>query len=128
MKKDRKLVVQVSLIVSLMFILAITLISLVVSQGTKRMYIQSNNEQIMQELKVCRPLLMNPEIVGWVLDQWQADPEMVLGPFNAQEAEIYNSFIDSRFVAELETMENMEAMDEQTRRSYLKALYQFLTT
>lgn len=125
-KKNRKLAVQVSLIVTVMFILALALIGWVVLNGTKQMYFESKNEKIEEEMAEYKGLLMNPEIVGWVLDQWESDPDMVLEPATNLEEEIYNEFIYSRFVAELDNIEDLKEMEPETQRAYLKALYRFL--
>ncbi len=125
-KKNRKLAVQVSLIVTVMFILALALIGWVVLNGTKQMYFESKNEKIEEEMTEYKSLLMNPEIVGWVLDRWQSDPDMVLEPATNLEEEIYNEFIYSRFVAELDNIEDLKEMEPETQRAYLKALYRFL--
>ena len=125
-KKNRKLAVQVSLIVTVMFILALMLIGWVVLNGTKQMYFESKNEKIEEEMTEYKSLLMNPEIVGWVLDRWQSDPDMIREPATDLEEEIYNEFIYSRFVAELDAIEDLKEMEPETQRAYLKALYRFL--
>ena len=94
-KKNEKLAVQVSLMVTVAFILALLLIGSIVFNGTKRMYFQSNNEQIEKELNECRNLLMNPSIVGWVLDQWQSDPDMMQEPMTDMERIYFDSFLYS---------------------------------
>ena len=125
-KKNRRLAIQISLIVTLMFILALLLIGWVVLQSTKEMYFESKNEKIEEQLSGYKTLLMNPEIVGWVLDQWQSDPGMMLEPATEMEKELNNQFIFSRFVAELDDIEDLEAMEPKQQRAYLKALYRFL--
>ena len=125
-KKNRKLAIQISLIVTVMFILTLLLIGTIVMQGTKKMYFQSRNEKIEEELTEYKSLLMNPEIVGWVLDQWQSDPDMMQEPPTELEEEIYNEFVFSRFVAELEFLDDLQDMDPELQRSYLKTLYRFL--
>ena len=125
-KKNKKLAVQVSLIVTAIFTVSLFLIGSIVLQGTKRMYFQSNNEKIEKEMEECKSLLMNPEIAGWVLDQWQSEPNMMREPVTELEQEIFDSFVFSRFVAELDSIEDMENMDSEMRRAYLKALYRFL--
>ena len=86
----------------------------------------SKNEKIEEQLSGYKTLLMNPEIVGWVLDQWQSDPGMMLEPATEMEKELNNQFIFSRFVAELDDIEDLEAMEPKQQRAYLKALYRFL--
>jgi len=125
-KKKRKLAVQISLIVTLMFILALTLIGAIVLRGTKRMFFQFNNEKIKKEMIECKYLLMSPEITSWVLEQWQNDPDMMLEPATEAEEDFYSSFVFSRFVAELDDMEAIESMDPETQRAYLKALFRYL--
>ena len=92
-KKNRRLAVQVSLIVTGMFILALLLIGWVVLNGTEQMYFESKNEKIEGEMEEYKKLFMNPEIAGWVLDQWQSDPGMMLEPATELEKEIYDEFI-----------------------------------
>ena len=125
-KKNRRLAVQVSLIVTVMFILALLLIGWVVLNGTEQMYFESKNEKIEGEMEEYKKLFMNPEIAGWVLDQWQSDPGMMLEPATKLEKEIYDEFIYSRFVAELDIIEDLKEMEPEVQRAYLKALYRFL--
>lgn len=125
-KKNRRLAVQVSLIVTVMFILALLLIGWVVLNGTEQMYFESKNEKIEGEMEEYKKLFMNPEIAGWVLDQWQSDPGMMLEPATELEKEIYDEFIYSRFVAELDIIEDLKEMEPEVQRAYLKALYRFL--
>lgn len=127
-KKNSKLALQISLIVTAMFILALVLIGTIVMRGTKRMYFQSNNEKIEKEINECKFLLMNPDLVGWVLDQWQRDPDMMREPVTEMEESIYNEFSLSRYVAELDTVENLEELGPDFVRAYLKALYRFLAS
>ncbi len=125
-KKNRRLAVQVSLIVTVMFILALLLIGWVVLNGTEQMYFESKNEKIEGEMEEYKKLFMNPEIAGWVLDQWQSDPGMMLEPATKLEKEIYDEFIYSRFVAEMDIIEDLKEMEPEVQRAYLKALYRFL--
>ena len=50
-KKNRRLAGQVSLIVTVMFILALLLIGWVVLNGTEQMYFESKNEKIEGEME-----------------------------------------------------------------------------
>ena len=126
-QKNEKLAVQVSLMVTVAFILALLLIGSIVFNGTKRMYFQSNNEQIEKELNECRNLLMNPSIVGWVLDQWQSDPDMMQEPMTDMERIYFDSFLYSRFVAELDDLDELLDMDAEQQRAYVKTIYLFLS-
>ena len=125
-KKNIRLAVQVSLIVTVMFILALLLIGWVVLNGTEQMYFESKNEKIEGEMEEYKKLFMNPEIAGWVLDQWQSDPGMMLEPATKLDKEIYDEFIYSRFVAEMDIIEDLKEMEPEVQRAYLKALYRFL--
>ena len=127
MKKNKKLAVQVSLIVTLAFILALGLIGTIVVQGTRKMYIESQNGQIEQDMEECKALFMDPEIAGWVLDQWQSDPEMLEEPDTEADKAMMKDLEYTDSVARYVTRDTVDAlMTPQTRRAFVKAMYRYL--
>ncbi len=42
-------------------------------------------------MEECKALFMNPEVAGWVLDQWQSDPEMMDEPITEDDEAMLES-------------------------------------
>ena len=127
MKKTRRLAIQVSIIVTLMFIFALGLIGFIVIRGTKNMYIESNNDAIVKEVKEYKNLFMSPDIVKWVVDEWEKDPDMV----NEPASEIQLTFEDElnySVYAQTLDMEEINSWDEETKRDFLKAMYNYIVS
>lgn len=112
--------------VTVAFVLALLLIGTVVVQGTRKMYIESQNGQIEQDMGECRALFMNPEIVGRVLDQWQDDPEMMEEPDGALDAQMLERLERSGVSAAEVTPAELDAMSPQAQRAFAKAMYRYM--
>ena len=112
--------------VTVAFVLALLLIGTVVVQGTRKMYIESQNGQIEQDMGECRALFMNPEIVGRVLDQWQDDPEMMEEPDGALDAQMLERLERSGVGAAEVTPAELDAMSPQAQRAFAKAMYRYM--
>ena len=82
MKKNKRLALQVSAIVTLMFILIIAFIGFIIVTITKKMYLELNNNKISHEVEEYKDLFMNTEIADWVLDQWCEHPEDMKAPYS----------------------------------------------
>ena len=126
MQKTRKrgrLAARISLVVTAIAIAMVYLVGTIVTNSMTNMYIESHNEQIRQELTECKNLFMNPEITGWVLDQWQQnEKEMLETEFEeTEEAEDSNIM---RAVMEVITLQDIEEMDSDSFLYFLKRAYQ----
>ena len=125
MKKTRKLAVQVSIIVTLMFIFALALIGFIVISGTRNMYIESNNDAIVKQVKEYKNLFMSTDIVKWVIDEWEKDPDMVHEP--ASELQLtFEDELNYSVYAQTLDMEEINTWDEETKRAFLKAMYNYI--
>ena len=122
MKKTKRLAIQVGLIVSIMFILTIVLIVYVVQQGTLVMYMETKNGEIAADVNEFKDLFMSPDIAKWVLDEWQNDPDMVLEP-PTQLQLYYEKELKYSDLGKTIDMEYVDAWDEETKRAFLKAVY-----
>ncbi|MBR5088965.1 MAG: PP2C family protein-serine/threonine phosphatase [Ruminiclostridium sp.] len=125
MKKTKRLAIQVGLIVSLMFVLTISMLAYVVRQGTLQMYMETRNKEIADSVEDFKDLFMSPEIADWVLDQWQSDPGMMSEPMDDIEAQISEDLKYTTDIARNMTMENIEWLTPEVRKSFLKALYNY---
>ena len=122
MKKTKRLAIQVGLIVSIMFILTIVLIVYVVQQGTLVMYMETKNGEIAADVNEFKDLFMSPDIAKWVLDEWQNDPDMVLEP-PTQLQLYYENELKYSDLGKTIDMEYVDTWDEETKRAFLKAVY-----
>ena len=122
-RKHKKLAVQISLIVLVTAIAMLYLIGAIVVSSTRNMFIESHNEQITQELEECKYLFMSPEIVGWVLDQWQQDPELTLPPTQEIDVESMEEILTLNRFVEYMDMEALQDFPPDTRAVFLHALY-----
>ena len=126
-KKTRKLAMQVSLMVTAAFTVLLILIGAVVTRGTRKMFIESQNEQIRWDLLECKGLFMDPSIVDWVLSAWQNDPSMLDEPATDVENEMFDAL---RYDTAAATNINMDLVEdlwsEEIRRSFQKAMYRYL--
>ena len=125
MKKNKRLAIQVGLIVSVMFILTISILAYVVRQGTLKMYMEIRNAEICSDVSEFRDLFMSPEVAEWVLDEWQKDPGMMSEPADDTEKNIYEDLKYTTDAARTLTMENIEWLEPDVRRAFLKALYRY---
>lgn len=67
MKKNKKLAVQVSVIVTVAFVIALDRIGTIVVRGTRKMCIESQNGQIERDMDECKGLFTNSGnlIIRW---------------------------------------------------------------
>ena len=125
MKKNKRLAIQVGLIVSVMFILTISILAYIVRQGTLKMYVEVKNAEISSDVSEFRDLFMSPDIAKWVLDEWQSDPAIMSEPDDEIELNILDDLIYTSTVARTVNMETIEWMEPDVRRAFLKALYRY---
>ena len=124
-EKNRKLAVEISMTVTLFFIVLLYLLGTIVLRHTKRMYIEAHNEQITQELNDCRNLFMKPEMVGWVMDQWQSNPERVRLSLPAVDGEADESIIQTvSAYAGMMTEDLLKEFSGESLDNIIDALYQ----
>ena len=128
MKKNKKLALQISAIVTLLFIVTITLIGYIVVTKTKKMYLESNNRDILKEVNEYKDLFVNPEIVGTMLDYWQAHPEEISGPRSPEAESILSEIKYSTDNARLTDKATLEWMDPAIRTAFFKAVYDYNTS
>ncbi|MBR5091602.1 MAG: PP2C family protein-serine/threonine phosphatase [Ruminiclostridium sp.] len=122
MKKTKRLAIQVGLIVSLMFVLTISMLVYVVRQGTLQMYMETKNSEIAADVDEFKDLFMNPDIAEWVLNEWQKNPDMVLEPTVELQLDYEYELKYSDFGKVID-MEYVETWDEETKKAFLKAVY-----
>ena len=131
-RKKGKLAVQINLIVIVAVLTMLYIVAMIVANISKSMYIQSHDEQIRIELEECRDLFMNPEITGWVLDQWQQNPELVReAEAQADTEAVIEELLkqDPRMIhlaVEALKKEDIEAMEPENRDALLILLYQYV--
>ena len=126
MQKTRKrgrLAARISLAVTAIAIAMVYLVGTIVTNSMTNMYIESHNEQIRQELTECKNLFMNPEITGWVLDQWQQKRKEMLDTEFEETEEAEDSNI-MRAVMEVITLQDIEEMKPDSFLYFLKRAYQ----
>ena len=126
MQKTRKrgrLAARISLVVTAIAIAMVYLVGTIVTNSMTNMYIESHNEQIRQELTECKNLFMNPEITGWVLDQWQQNEKEMLETEFEETEEAEDSNIMRAFM-EVINQQDIEDMDPDGFLFFLKRAYQ----
>ena len=89
------------------------------------MYMETRNKEIADSVEDFKDLFMSPEIADWVLDQWQSDPGMMSEPMDDIEAQISEDLKYTTDIARNMTMENIEWLTPEVRKSFLKALYNY---
>ena len=128
MKKNKRLALQVSAIVTLMFILIIAFIGFIIVTITKKMYLELNNKKISHEVEEYKDLFMNTEIADWVLDQWCEHPEDMKAPCSDITEDIYGEIMYASNYARFVDKESLESVDPEVRTAFLKALYDYNVT
>ena len=122
MKKNKKLAVQVALASAVTFLLTNIVIALIIITGTKRMYLESKNEEITGAVLDHSRLYMNVDILPFVLNAWESDPDVINRPYTEEEQKLREAmeFID-RLSYEI-GINDLEA-DSGHSEGLLKALY-----
>ena len=74
MKKNKRISIQIGSVVTLLFFVTISLITIVVYWGTKDLFLSTWNENMTYDLQKFKDLHMNEEITGIVTDYWKKIP------------------------------------------------------
>ena len=92
-RKKGKLLVQVGLVVTAIFIAIIATQTYVTFQSTVHGYLEAQNRYIVNTLPLIIGTTLDPED-EWYLSQWEANPELTLSPITEEESAAYHANYD----------------------------------
>jgi len=124
MKKNKRISIQIGSVVTLLFFVTISLITIVVYWGTKDLFLSTWNENMTYDLQKFKDLHMNEEITGIVTDYWKKNPDVIT---EYSEDPLYLEFVkDFKKVDSLLssiTPQIIEASSGEEQKALFKAIY-----
>ena len=124
MKKNKRISIQIGSVVTLLFFVTISLITIVVYWGTKDLFLRTCNERMTYDLQKLKNLNMNEEITGIVIDYWKNNPDVIT---EHSEDPLYLEFVKdfqkvSSLLANI-TPQMIEASSDEEKKALFKAMY-----
>ena len=128
-KRNRKLLVQVGLIIFAIFLVLILIMALLLGKGYVRSYLESK-EEYMQPLAARQSINFDDlNALGWFFDEWEANPDVAYLYVAADEEDKYFMEMIETFPLEEGTtspvfdLETIQAAPERARRILAAFIY-----
>ena len=121
-KKRWKLAIQVSIIMTVIMLSLITIIAFITINGSKNMFLESQNDNIGNLMLKNWTLYMSYDVVPAVVDEWEKDPDLIRRPYTEEEKKIKELIDKKMILPETYSLDEFENLDAD-KSGFLKACY-----